>query len=75
MPGFIPAGLPSGNPASGCIYFEGANVGDMLRIHIGEIALDPVGFANYRGNSGAVPGWFGPSSLGSQNRVVEISKV
>lgn len=72
MPGYLARGLPSGNPASGCIYVEGAKPGDMLLIHIGEIALDPVGFSAFGGNTGAAPGWFGPSALGSHHRVVEI---
>ena len=72
LPWHLPAGLPSGNPSSGCIYIEGARPGDMLLIHIGEIELNPLGFTNFRGNSGAVPGWFGPSALGSQRRIVEI---
>ena len=73
IPGYITSGLPGSNPSSGCIYVEGAKAGEMLRIHIGDIELDRLGFTNFRGNSGAVPGWFGPSSLGDQNRVVEIS--
>lgn len=72
MPGFIPSGLPSGNPSSGCIYVEGAQIGDMLRIHIGDIEIDPLGFTSFRGSNGAVPSWFGPSPLGSLSRIVEI---
>jgi len=65
FPWFIPAGLPSGNPSSGCIFVEGARPGDVLRIHIGEIALDPLGYTSYRGNNGATPGWFGAPALGA----------
>jgi acetamidase/formamidase len=72
LPWFLPQGLPSGNPSSGCIFIEGAEPGQVMQIHIGEIDLDPLGFTNFRGNSGAVPGWFGPSTLGPQNRIVEI---
>ena len=72
LPWYLPAGLPSGNPSSGCIYIEGAKPGDMLLVHIGEIDLDPLGYTNFRGNSGAVPGWFGPSALGPHHRIVEI---
>lgn len=74
IPWHLPAGLPSGNPSSGCIYIEGAQPGDMLCIHIGDIELDPLGFTNFKGNSGAAPGWFGPSLLGNQHRIVEISR-
>ncbi len=73
IPGYLASGLPGSNPSSGCIYVEGAKAGEMLRIHIGDIELDRLGFTNFRGNSGAVPGWFGSSSLGDQNRIVEIA--
>jgi acetamidase/formamidase len=43
-----------------------------LVIHIGEIDLDPLGFTSYSGNTGALPGWMGPSAIGSAHRVVEI---
>lgn len=73
FPAYLPAGLPSGNPSSGCIYIEGAKPGDMLRIQVGKIELDKLGFTNFRGNNGAAPGLFGPTSLGDQHRIVEIS--
>jgi amidase len=69
---YLPAGLPSGNPSSGCIYVKGTQPDDMLLVHIGEIELDPLGFTSYQGNTGAAPGWFGPSGLGSHHRIVEI---
>jgi len=72
IPWYLPGGLPSGNPSSGSIYIEGVKAGDLLRIHIGDIELDPLGFTNFGGNSGAVPGWFGPSSIGNRHRIVEI---
>jgi len=70
LPWYLPAGLPSGNPSSGCIYVERAKPGDMLLVHIGEIDLDPLGYTNFRGNCGAVPGWFGPSTLGPHHHIV-----
>jgi acetamidase/formamidase len=73
IPWYLTAGLPSGNPSSGCIYVEGAKAGDMLQVHIGDIELDPLGFTSFGGNSGAAPGWFGPSNLGAHHRIVEIS--
>jgi acetamidase/formamidase len=72
VPWFLAYGLPSGNPSSGCIYVEGAKAGDMLLVHIGEIVLDPTGYTQFGGNTGAAPGWFGPTALGSHHRVVEI---
>lgn len=61
-----------GNPASGCIYVDGAEPGQMLTVHIGDIDLDPVGFTRYWGNTGAMPGWLGPSGIGEQQKVVQI---
>ncbi len=66
------ARLRGGNPSSGCIAVRGARPGDMLAVHVGEITLAPVGFTEFSGTSGAVPGLFGPSALGRQGRVVRI---
>jgi acetamidase/formamidase len=64
--------LRSGNPSSGCIYVEGAEPGQVLVVHIGEINLDPVGFTRFRGANGAMPGWLGGTGIGRQQKVVEI---
>jgi amidase len=64
--------LRGGNPSSGCIYIEGAMPGQVLSINIGEIDLDPVGFTNYWGSTGAMPGWMGPSGVGEHKKVVHI---
>jgi len=72
LPYYMPAGVPTGNPSSGCIYVDGAQPGDMLRVHIGGIELDSVGYTSFPGNSGAAPGWFGASHLGSHSRIVKI---
>jgi len=64
--------LLGGNPSSGCIYIEGAVPGQVLSVNIGEIDLDPVGFTNYWGSTGAMPGWMGPSGIGQQQKVVHI---
>ncbi len=72
VPGYLAAGAPSGNPSSGCIYVEGAKPGDVLKVHIGEIDLDPLGFTAYGGNTGAFPGWMGPTGIGTGHRIVEI---
>jgi len=64
--------LRGGNPASGCIYVEGAQPGQALVVHIGEIDLDPVGFTKYWGDTGAMPGWLGPSGVGEQQKVVQV---
>jgi amidase len=65
--------LYGGNPSSGCIYVEGAEPGQMLTVHIGEIDLDPVGFTNFRGSTGAMPGWLGGTGVGAHHRIVEIA--
>jgi acetamidase/formamidase len=69
---YLAAGLPSGNPSSGCIYVEGARPGDVLLVHIDEIDLDPLGYTAFAGNNSSLPGWMGPSGVGAGHRVVEI---
>jgi acetamidase/formamidase len=64
--------LRGGNPASGCIHVAGAEPGQMLSVHIGPIALDPVGFTRFRGQTGAMPAWFDSSGVGAHSRVVRI---
>jgi acetamidase/formamidase len=64
--------LYGGNPSSGCIYVEGAEPGMLLTVHIGPIELDPIGFTNYRGSTGAMPGWLGMSGVGAHHKIVEI---
>src|SRR5437763_5934579 len=64
--------LRGGNPASGCVHVEGAAPGMALTVHVGEIALDPLGFTRFRGANGALPAWLGGSGVGPQQRVVEI---
>ena len=64
--------LRAGNPSSGCIYVEGAQPGQVLVVHIGEIELDTIGFTQFRGANGAMPGWLGGSGIGHQQKVVEI---
>jgi len=64
--------LRGGNPASGCIYVEGAEPGMVLTVHVDRIVLDPVGFTRFRGGNGALPAWLGGSGVGYQERVVAI---
>ena len=61
--------LRGGNPASGCIFIEGAKPGDMLSIEIGAIELDPLAYTQFGGNNSAMPGWL---DIGPQKKVVEI---
>ncbi len=64
--------LRGGNPASGCIYVEGAEPGMVVTVHVGAIALDPLGFTRFRGSNGAMPGWLGGSGIGPQHKIVAI---
>jgi acetamidase/formamidase len=64
--------LRGGNPTSGCIAILGAEPGMVLRVQIGAIRLDPLGFTRFRGQNGALPGWLGASGVGEQSRIVEI---
>src|SRR5262245_22985981 len=64
--------LRGGNPSSGCIWLEGAEPGMMLSVHVGDIALDPLGFTRFAGQTGAMPAWFGSSGIGPQHRIVRI---
>jgi amidase len=64
--------LRAGNPSSGCIYVNGAGPGQVLKVHIGEIDVDPIGFTRFRGANGAMPGWLGGSGVGYHEKVVEI---
>ena len=64
--------LTGGNPSSGCIYVEGAEPGQMLIVHVGEIAVDPVGYTRFSGSTGAMPGWLGGTGVGAHSKVVEI---
>ena len=55
--------LRGGNPSSGCIWVEGAEPGDLLSVHIGQISLDPVGFTAFRGRyrrNAGIHGLIGP---------------
>ena len=64
--------LRGGNPSSGCIYVEGAEPGQVLVVHIGQIDVDPIGFTRFRGANGAMPGWLGGTGVGEHHKVVEI---
>jgi amidase len=64
--------LRGGNPSSGCTFVRGAEPGQMLAVEVGPIALDPLGFTNYRGSNGAFPGWLGHSGIGPAHKVVQI---
>jgi amidase len=64
--------LRGGNPSSGCIWVEGAELDTMLSVHIGSISLDPVGFTRFRGQTGAMPAWFDSSGVGPHHRIVRI---
>ena len=64
--------LRAGNPSSGCIYVNGAEPGQVLIVHVGEIDIDPIGFTRFGGANGAMPGWLGGSGVGEHHKVVKI---
>lgn len=64
--------LRGGNPASGCVWVEGAEPGMALKVHVGAIRLDPLGFTRFKGGNGAMPSWLGGSGLGPLERLVTI---
>ena len=64
--------LVGGNPSSGCIYVEGAEPGQVLIVHVGEIVTEPFGYTSYGGNTGAMPGWMGDSGVGRHHKIVNI---
>ena len=61
-----------GNASSGAIRIEGAEPGQVITVHIGEIETHPVGYTAYGGSTGAMPGYLGPSGIGEQFRIVRI---
>lgn len=66
------ARVRGGNPASGCVRVVGAKPGQVLRVHVGQFDLDPLGYTQFAGSSGALPGWLGGSGVGVQHKTVEI---
>ncbi len=64
--------LRGGNPSSGAIHVETAKPGDVLRVRIGEIRLDSMGFTRYSGFTPAITGWLGSPGFGPAERVVTI---
>jgi acetamidase/formamidase len=62
--------LRGGNPVSGCIFVEGAKPGDALRVEIGPIEVDPIGYTKFGGYTGAMPGWLGAEAC---EKLVEIA--
>ena len=61
-----------GNAASGAIIVEGAERGQVVKVHVGEIKTNPVGWTRYAGSTGAMPGYLGPSNIGPQFRICRI---
>ena len=61
-----------GNPTSGAIWVEGAEPGHALTVHVEDIQVHEIGYTQYRGSTGAAPGFLGPSGIGPQFKVVRI---
>ena len=53
-----------GNPTSGAIWVEGAEPGHALTVHVEDIQVHGIGYTQYRGSTGAAPGFLGPSGIG-----------
>lgn len=51
------------NPATGPVYVEGAQVGDMLKIEVENIELDEIGILDIGPGSGALKGYFEESVI------------
>lgn len=64
--------MRGGNPSSGAIYVEGAQPGQVLVVHVESIEPHGIGYTQYRGSTGAMPGWLGPSNVGPTHKVVRI---
>ncbi len=64
--------MRGGNPSSGAIYVEGAEPGQVLAVNIEAIEPHGWGYTQYRGNTGAMPGWLGDSGVGPTHKVVRI---
>ena len=65
--------LRGGNPSSGCIFVEGAQPGALLGVHILDIEPDEIGFTCFTGSTGAMPGYFGSSGVGSHEKTVRVA--
>ncbi len=63
--------LRGGNPASGCVFVEGAKPGDMLSVEIGPIEVDPIGYTKFGGGTDATPRGL---RCGPCEKLVEITK-
>ncbi len=61
-----------GNPSSGAIWVEGAEPKQILSVHIDSIEVHEIGYTQYSGSTGAMPGWLGQSNIGPQHKVVRI---
>ena len=64
--------LVGANPSSGAIHVDGANVGAALKVHVGEIRVDPLGFTRYSGFTPGISGWLGAPGVGPAERAVDI---
>lgn len=62
------------NPASGPIYAEGAQPGDMLAVRIDGIALDGLGYTNLAPGSGAFADWIRNREWGVVTRTLRIDR-
>ena len=64
---------PYVNSATGPVYVEGARPGDVLAVHIEDIAVDELGYTWIVPNDNPFPNWIRREEWGAQYRVVRIA--
>ena len=65
--------FPYVNPTTGPVYIEGANVGDMLAVHIEKIEVCDLGYTQIVPGDNPFVNWIRKTEWGKQFRVVKIS--
>lgn len=64
--------VPYGNPASGCIYVNGAKPGDMISVEILDMQLGSVGYTAFGPGTPLFYNWLDASKIGRHHKRVEI---
>lgn len=66
--------FPFVNPATGPVYVEGAQPGDIISVHIHDIAVDSVGYTQFKRSINPFKSWLDPNDdWGAPFRVVRIA--
>ncbi len=64
--------VPHGNPASGCIYINGALPGDRVTVEILDMQLGPVGYTAFGPGTPVFYNWLNASKIAPSHKRVEI---